>query len=1129
MSARCSVALTLCVVFLSSVISPSFAQRQPTRRTAARTGEASSTATPRAGEAKKSRRQQSRGDSRTTVQQQDSPLVYTPVSPDTETHGVATYGEKGMQRATEEIMAAQAIADAGPPKPVRVGKGIKRKEKIDRTDLPQDPDAPAVASMPVVRAPVRERGGVAPKDEGSAAAPQTVSTPNFTAATLADTGAFPPDTMGAVGPTQFVTFLNGRVRTFNKTTGVADGVINADSDVFFASVMTPPPGGGLNFTSDPRVRYDRLTRRWVLIIIDVPSSSPSSIGDIPNRLLIAVSDAASNGVLSGSTVWTYFFVQQDTVGGIPSTGEFLDYPTLGIDEDALYVGGNMFGAVSGSFIGCSAFVIQKSSILGAGPVVTTAFRGVVVGTGEGPFTPQGVDNYATGTDEGYFIGVSNAAFSRLVLRRITSPGSMTPTISANILLTVSTTNFSSSVPHLGNTGGTNGQLDALDDRLYAAHIRNGRLWTAHNIRVSTAGVASTGAGNRHASRWYELNGIRSTDNGGVPVVVQSGTIFDNAATNPRHHWIPSVMVSGQGHSVFGFSVAGLADRINAGTNGRLRGDTLGTTGAVALYTASSTAYNPPSDPGPPRRWGDYSYISLDPKDDMTMWAIQQFCNATNTYGVQAVRLLAPPPATPSSSNPVSVAPGQSSVSVTITGTSVSGSEFYDPGADIMGAEPFNHISATVSGGVTVNSVTYNSPTSVTLDLNTTAATNGPKDVTVTNPDGQSTTGNTVFFVGPIPPSPVLVSEFRFRGPAGASDEFVELYNNTDSPITVADTNGGAGYGVAATNATGVNSLRCTVPNGAIIPARGHFLCTNSSANGYSLSAVATGNATYTTGIVDGGGVAVFSTTVAASWSNATRFDSVGFSGITGTTLFTEGTPLTPAGGITTGGEYSFVRKLTTASNGQAQDTNDNQNDFFFVSTNGAVFSTRQSILGAPGPENLASPVFKTNAAFPIALLDPAQSGSAIPNRVRTQFAACPPASSPTVTCDATKSAAGTMEIRRTFTNNTGAPVTRLRFRITDLTTLGNQTAGIADLRVLNNSGNFIVTITGGSMVTVQNLTLDAPSDAVTNGGGLNSTVSAGTITMGAPLANGGSISVNFMLGVQQTGNFRFFVNVEALP
>ncbi len=37
------------------------------------------------------------------------------------------------------------------------------------------------------------------------------------------------------------------------------------------------------------------------------------------------------------------------------------------------------------------------------------------------------------------------------------------------------------------------------------------------------------------------------------------------------------------------------------------------------------------------------------------------------------------------------------------------------------------------------------------------------------------------------------------------------------------------------------------------------------------------------------------------------------------------------------------------------------------------------------------------------------------------------------------------------------------------------------------------------------------------------------VTVGTPIANGASINVQFVLGVQQSGNYRFFINVEALP
>jgi hypothetical protein len=46
---------------------------------------------------------------------------------------------------------------------------------------------------------------------------------------------------------------------------------------------------------------------------------------------------------------------------------------------------------------------------------------------------------------------------------------------------------------------------------------------------------------------------------------------------------------------------------------------------------------------------------------------------------------------------------------------------------------------------------------------------------------------------------------------------------------------------------------------------------------------------------------------------------------------------------------------------------------------------------------------------------------------------------------------------------------------------------------------------------------------------LNSSLSAGTVTLGTPLAPGAAINVQFLLGVQTTGSFRFIVIVEALP
>jgi hypothetical protein len=93
------------------------------------------------------------------------------------------------------------------------------------------------------------------------------------------------------------------------------------------------------------------------------------------------------------------------------------------------------------------------------------------------------------------------------------------------------------------------------------------------------------------------------------------------------------------------------------------------------------------------------------------------------------------------------------VNVIITGTPTSlGEGFYDPGAGFA-----NRITASINGGVTVNSVTYNSTTQVTLNISTVGATVGSKTVTITNPDGQSTSSSTIFDV----PLPVELSSFNY--------------------------------------------------------------------------------------------------------------------------------------------------------------------------------------------------------------------------------------------------------------------------------------------------------------------------------------------------------------------------------
>jgi len=369
-------------------------------------------------------------------------------------------------------------------------------------------------------------------------------------------------------------------------------------------------------------------------------------------------------------------------------------------------------------------------------------------------------------------------------------------------------------------------------------------------------------------------------------------------------------------------------------------------------------------------------------------------------------------------------------------------------------------------------------------------------------------------------SPLIISEFRVRGPSGANDEYVEVYNNSNTSTTVAS-QVGSGFAIAASDAT----VRCTIPNGTVIPGRGHYLCTNNVA--YSLGGYATGDATFTTDIPDNAGIALFNNNVPANFILANRLDAVG-STSEANTLYKEGTgypALTPFSI-----DYAFVRdacgqqgsitNLTPCpiTTGVA-DTGNNAVDFYFVDTNGTSAGAGQR-LGSPGPENLASPI-QRNASFAVGLPDTCVAGSLPPNQIRDL-----------TSVPAQNSTFGTIELRRTIVNNTGANVTRLRLRVTQQTTFPAP-SGTADLRTrttADTTDNFsnLPCGTGTSVITVLGTTLEQPPSQP-NGGAFNGTFSVGTVTLGTPIPPGNTVIVRMLWGVQQTGKFRVGLNIEVLP
>jgi hypothetical protein len=572
-----------------------------------------------------------------------------------------------------------------------------------------------------------------------------------------------PDFDGAIGPSQFVFVDNPTIRTYTKA-GIPDGALNTTTDAFFAPVLNT------TYAIYPRVVFDRFTNRWFVVALS---------DTVHGRLLIAVS---SGPTITSSASFTFTQLSAGTLTSVS--------PSLGIDSLALYIAVNVYDLTVPSYAGCRGFVINKSSLLSGGALIDTVF---VLGTNlHGLYEPLGVTNFDRGSNEGYFIGTDINAQNHLLAMRVTNPGGA-PSISNSDTIFTLPTNDAVAVPQQGGP-----RTVSQNHHLSNATIKDGSLWACQTIAVNTAGNAYTGTGARDGVRFYEIRNMS-----GTPTVHQTGTLFDTLVNGPRFYFNGSIAASGQGHVALGCSYAGLVYYAGVALSGRLSSDNAGKVEAPTFFPGSAY-FNPSYQLSGSAFWGYYSTTSLDPTDDMTFWTTQEYCDSTNKWAARVTQLKAPPPATPSIASPDSIRRGMSHVDVSLTGTSTSGSGFYDPGSGFA-----RRLSASVSGsGVTVNSITFVDSTRLTLNLSVdSGAALGARTLTVMNPDSQSATSLSGILTITPPPTfsvqiPIQARWNIVSNPVTAANDSTRiLFPGANSPAFAYSS--GSGYQVAPRMLNGI--------------------------------------------------------------------------------------------------------------------------------------------------------------------------------------------------------------------------------------------------------------------------------------------------------------------------------------
>ena len=453
----------------------------------------------------------------------------------------------------------------------------------------------------------------------------SLNQPGLAATPTGANSGTPPDSTGAVGPNNYVEFVNSTIAVYSKSDLTTPISTPAPADTFV--------GQSGDNVFDPQVQYDSQADRWFYLADDcsatLPATGDCSLGDYLAFGFSKTSDPSD--LVNG---WCRYRVASE-IPGQPTTADYFDdYPKLGHDDNHLIFGTNVFNTTS--FISARIWVVDKTAMTAPGgtcPAMPAAhyFAGSASSPTEDSTslsakplkdsankqiaTPVPADTMDASTN-GYVVAAEDPSSTSIMAWHVTGPGA-TPTLVADGDITVSSFAQPSNVPQPGTTD----KLDASDTRLTQAVALTDpdagaeAVWTQHTIN---------GPGSRSVVRWYELIPSTATER-------QEGTISNSA------NWVfnGAIAPSREGNeAAIDYNVGGSSQVVQVRAQSRPASLALGQmNGEVTLATSKDIDqdFSCPSVPQPPGsptptscRWGDYAGASTDPSVDHAVWGSNQW-------------------------------------------------------------------------------------------------------------------------------------------------------------------------------------------------------------------------------------------------------------------------------------------------------------------------------------------------------------------------------------------------------------------------------------------------------------------------------------------------------------------------
>jgi subtilisin-like proprotein convertase family protein len=393
-----------------------------------------------------------------------------------------------------------------------------------------------------------------------------------------NSASVPPDTHMAAGLNHVVATVNSAIGIYSKQGQLLNGPVV--SDTFFGNA-------NCTGTFDPTVEYDEGSNRWIINY----DASPNDC--------IAVSQTSDP-----TGAWNVYSFDS---GIADPNNDLFDYPHIGVGDQAIYVGANIFIGNTG-FAG-RVWALNKTQMYAGLPLTAPTSHDLLDGgNADGTPTPM-VLHGSPGVAGTVFIVTDDPNFSGDtfgIWRWIDPTGATAPTLVGYAdLATATGVNANSPIDQVQL--GTAVTIQANDVRSLDAEWRNGSVWVTHQMSCNV------GAGAQGCARWAQIDPSNAS-------VTQAGVI----SIFGKFISFPNLAVDANDNMALGFTVMGPSKRPSVYIAARSALDPPGTLRDAVEVRRGDTIYA--AFDGSPGRWGDYSGMAADP-DGQHLWYLGEYSKA----------------------------------------------------------------------------------------------------------------------------------------------------------------------------------------------------------------------------------------------------------------------------------------------------------------------------------------------------------------------------------------------------------------------------------------------------------------------------------------------------------------------